>query len=85
MRSEIFNEVSDLINSIGIEKARQACLKIKGWEIVDREKYQEKRPIFDDGPIRKILSSHGLTPTKERITAFIILSCVRRGGPNENF
>jgi hypothetical protein len=77
MRSEIFNEVSDLINSIGIEKARQACLKIKGWEIIDREKYQETRPIFDDRPIRKILSDHGLVPTRERIIAFAILACVK--------
>ena len=75
---EVFNEVYGVIKQIGLEQARQACLKIKTWEIIDKPgRSQETRPVFDDGPIRKILSGHGLTPTRERITAFIILSCVR--------
>jgi len=78
MRPEAFNEVHAIIKEIGLGQARQACLKIKTWEIIDKPgRSQETRPVFDDGLIRKILSQHGLMPTRERITAFVILSCVK--------
>jgi len=77
MRPETFNEVAGLINLIGLKRARQACLKLKGWQVIDRPKYQETWPVFDDRPIRKILSDHGLVPTGERIIAFVILACVK--------
>jgi hypothetical protein len=77
MRPETFNEITGLISLIGLERARQACLKLKGWQVIDRPKYQETRPIFDDRPIRKILSDYGLVSTRERIIAFAILACVK--------
>ncbi len=78
MNPEIFAEVFGVIKSVGLSQARAACLKVKGWQVIERAgRSQETQPVFDDGLIRKILSQHGLMPTRERITAFVILSCVK--------